>query len=393
MKGTRLEIVTYYKRYMKVVAICLSLLLLTGCWDYKEVTYTFYATFLGVDYDEENKEFTAYVLILNFSNIAMLEGQAMEKKPAVVGKAKGKTINDALFELYRSAQLRLYWGHITSVVFTNKAVEQMDMQELTDVFNRHSEIRYNIWVYTSDDPIEKLFNISPILGFSPYENIMMNPEDTYEKHSDIRSIYLFQFLADYLEPGRLAWLPILTHTSRVWNEGEKPTEQMEITGVHLFQDKKYRGRLEYEEVKGQSYFIKSMVRLPVTIFSDGLAQINFVVNVKDYDIHYTFKGGKVIYDVKMNIRTYIAEMKEDLSVEEMMTKLKEAIEKEIRTAFEKGLALQADVLNLNDKVYRYDHKNWEKYIKGKPLDEVMELGKVEIKPYIKHSGKYKERVD
>lgn len=393
MKRTRLQIVTYYKLYMKIVAICLLLLLLTGCWDFKEITFTFYATSMGVDYDAKEKEFTLYVLLLNFANIAMTEGQGMQEKPSVVGKVKGKSITDAMFELYRSSQLRLYWGHVTSIVLTTEAIKALNMQELTDVINRFSETRYNIWVYAADDTIEKLYNMSPVLGFSPYENMLMNPEDTYEKHSDVKSLYLFKFLADYLEPGRTAWIPILTYTSKVWSEGEKPREQMEITGVHLFHNREYKGRLEYEDIKGQSYFIRGMVRLPLTIYTDGKGQMDFVVSMKDYDINYTFKGGRVIYDLKVDISAYISEMRENVEVKEMMRKLKEEIEKEIRTAFEKGVELQADILNLNDKVFRYDYKNWEKYIKDKPLDEVMELGKVEIRPFLKHSGKYKERVE
>ncbi|GAA0378506.1 Ger(x)C family spore germination protein [Bacillus horti] len=377
--------------FIKLQCIFAMLLTLTACWDYKEITYTLYGTSVGIDY--EDGEYVVYIQILNFASIARQEGQVMDKKPIVVGKARGRTITDAIFALYRSEQFLLYWGHVTSIVLTKDAIQKLEIEKLTDVINRFPEIRYNVWIYATGSLFEDIYNVSAFFGFSPYETILMNPIDTYEQYSDIKPIYLFQFLADYLEPGRTAALPYLMIDKGTWKEGEKVSEQIKLGGVYLFEYKKYKGALEHEALVGKSYLDKDMRRMPLTIDDGGHQTLTLIVHTKDYDIKHTFKDGKVRYDLEIDIGAYIEEMEEKIGEKIMTARLEEKIQQDIRMTFEKGLEMGADVYNLNDKVYRYDHKNWEKYIRGKPNEEVIELGDVRVNAVIKHSGKYKERVN
>lgn len=382
------------KTWMKLAKLQMAfvlLLFLPGCWDYKEITYTMYATSLGIDY--KDGEYTMYVQVLNFSNIGRSEVQTLEKKPIVVGKGKGKTLTEAAFQLYRSEQIPVFWGHVAAVVFTKEALQQIDFHELIDLITRYREIRYNIWSYATDNSIEELFNLSPFFGLSPYESILMSPMDTYRQFSDIKPVYLFRFLANYLEPGRTAALPILTYDKSTWMEGGKMSPQLKVQGEYYFYGDSFLGKLNVEQGIGKRYMERGMNRVPMTVYKDKRPLVTMVLEVDDYKVHHFVKKGKVTYNLDLKVNMFIDEMKADLSEEFILSEITKKMEEQIRSTFERGLQISADIYNLNDTVYRYDHQTWKTYIKGKPVKETMQLGEIRIKGKLFHSGKLKNRMD
>ncbi|MEK3734335.1 Ger(x)C family spore germination protein [Paenibacillus sp. FSL M8-0334] len=378
-----------WKIYVKLQLAIFLLLLLAGCWDHREITFSKYATSIGIDYKED--EYILYAQMLNFGNIGKLEGQSLEKKPIVIGTARGKTLTDAVFMLYRSEQFPVFWGHVTSVVFTKEALQRVNFLELSDSLSRYYAIRYNVWAYGTESSIEELFNLSPFFGMSPFESILMSPLDTYRQYSDIRPIYMFRFIANYLEPGRTAGLPQLTTNRTTWMEGGKESTQMMLGGEYFFHESQYKGKLGYEEGCGKRYLDKKMNRVPLTIYQGQEPVMTLVLHVQDYKVNHTVKNGNVIYDLKLTVKGLIDEMGENVTHSFIKNEIIKKMKKEIQSTFDKGLEISADVYNLNDTVYRYDHKTWQTYLKGKPPETTMQLGKIDIDVVIINSGKYKNR--
>lgn len=376
--------------YYKLTVIGLILLLIPGCWDYKELTYQVYPTSLGIDY--KDGQFTVYLQALNFSGIGKQEETTMENKPTLIGTETGESITDAIFQLYRTAQFRVYWGHISALLFSEEALQQVKFEDLVDLVNRYREIRYNVWVFGTNGSMEKIYNVKSFFGLPPYESILMEPEDTYKQYSDIEPLYLFQFMAYYLEPGRTAALPLLSYDSKDWEEGGKPAIQMEMLGAYFFHNRSYRGKLMFADLLGKRFMDKTMVRVPIAINENGQTLMTFVVEVTDVKIDHKIVDGKVNYKLSLKVKTHINEMKQQMELASMVEKIQKRIEQEIRKSFEKGLSINADIYNLNDSVYRYDNKNWKEYIDGKTMQECMELKEVDVDVIIHDSGKHKNKV-
>ncbi|MGE8038164.1 hypothetical protein [Lysinibacillus sp. NPDC093692] len=79
-----------------------------------------------------------YILI-NFKNIAKSDTPSVLEAPAEIGNAKGDTAEEAIFELYRSVDQEVKWGHITHLIFTEESLKHEDAFSIIDTFLRFRE--------------------------------------------------------------------------------------------------------------------------------------------------------------------------------------------------------------------------------------------------------------
>ncbi|WP_323646722.1 hypothetical protein [Lysinibacillus xylanilyticus] len=98
-------------------------LLLSGCWDVTEPQRMYYVDGLGIDYKEGQYEI--YLQLINFTNVATSESSNPNPQAAQaeVGQAKGNTLEEALFKLFRSIDQKVFWGHMTYIIFSKEAMQ------------------------------------------------------------------------------------------------------------------------------------------------------------------------------------------------------------------------------------------------------------------------------
>ncbi|USK81565.1 hypothetical protein QRD90_06465 [Peribacillus frigoritolerans] len=90
--------------------LLLSVFVLAGCWDSNEPERLMYANGLGIDY--KNGKVLVHLQIINMKGLAKSEsgGDPSSLSAADVGTATGNTLEEALFNLYHTADRRIYWG-------------------------------------------------------------------------------------------------------------------------------------------------------------------------------------------------------------------------------------------------------------------------------------------
>ncbi len=93
----------------KIALSLLILMLVSGCWNSKDIQNMAYVTALGVDY--ENGRFKSYAQMLNFTNIAKSDtGEVGKPVPIWVGVGEGKTLTESLTTMYATSQIRVFGG-------------------------------------------------------------------------------------------------------------------------------------------------------------------------------------------------------------------------------------------------------------------------------------------
>ncbi|MFC5403672.1 Ger(x)C family spore germination protein [Cohnella soli] len=385
---------------MKAVTRCLALavflsscLATAGCWDFKEVNHMNYLSALAIDYIDG--EYVVYLQANTFTNIAKTESvKPQGNKTSVVGTGKGNTIGDAIFHLYQTAQMRVYWGQIKALVCTKRALLKAGVVDLTDLINRYREMRYNLWVFGTEDSPERLFNNAPYFGLSIFDSILMKPDETYRQFSLIAPMFLHRFLSDFYEKGKTAMLPILSYDKKSWEEGAKPSPQLKIVGAFFFRNEKLFGMLNGEQLEGKAFMTQKMIRMPIKIYNTNQTTpaVTFVVHTKKVRIDYEIEDNTVQYDITISVKAYLDEMMENISQERMKRLLKQAIAERIRSTYEIGKKIDTDVLNLQYDMYKFHHRDWVKYVKDDPKMKAARLRNIKVKASIAHSGKYKEYV-
>lgn len=156
---------------MKLPKICIllgMLLLLYGCWNYREADSLFLVTGCGLDYDFEKDRYRMTV------EIAAPEGSGknVEIKPKILS-ADGDTVFDAVRNIIRISSKRLYWGHAQAYIIGRNLAEK-SILPLLDWIIRDAEPRETVVLYISKcETAEEIFKekipSSRMLAYGIYE--------------------------------------------------------------------------------------------------------------------------------------------------------------------------------------------------------------------------------
>ncbi|MGD6969328.1 hypothetical protein ACQCVP_23255 [Rossellomorea vietnamensis] len=93
-----------------------------------------YIVSMGMDYDEENKEFKVYIQGLNFANVAKQEGsRPTEPVPIFIASATGETLNLAVSKLYKKSEPPLFFGHVVTLVLTESVMKEKFQEVMNEI--------------------------------------------------------------------------------------------------------------------------------------------------------------------------------------------------------------------------------------------------------------------
>jgi len=374
-----------------ILVMCITVFLvipLAGCWDAKEIQDVNYISAIGVDYREG--QYTVYLQILDFSHVA--KGESMkpgEESPVWVGKGTGITVNEAINRLYETSQQRVFWGHVTAIVYSETVLKD-GLLSIMDLTNRYREIRYTKWVYGTKDDIESLFTTTPFFKLSPLSSILHSPKDLYKQQSFIEPIQFHLFAARYNEPGTTVVLPCLTIDRRTWKEGGKEHAMLKTDGVFLLRGKQTEW-IDEGSLRGMRWMNAESVRNSLTLISGGKPIASVIAYSPKINIHFEQRSGQFAFTVTVHIDIILNSILETMSEEEIERKTSEVIEREIRETFRAGIERQSDIFSLGNVVYKKKPSIYNQYWKNEKLPvKNISLKKVDVKVKLKNSGKYKQ---
>ncbi|MWV43173.1 Ger(x)C family spore germination protein [Paenibacillus sp. HJL G12] len=375
------------------IFMCLVLLVLVpGCWNSKDIQNMAYVTALGIDY--ENGKFKSYAQVLNFTNVAKAENAELGKPvPVWVGIGEGRTVTESLTTMYSTSQLRVFWGHMKSVILTENTM-QHGMDQIYEMLNRYREIRYNILMYGTKESLKKVLSQKSILNLSPLETIMDSPQQIYSQRSFILPVYVFKIIAQMDEPSGLAMIPSLEIEDNTWFEDQDSRPMFRINGAYFFQNKEYRGHLWEDDLKGTRWIQRQLQRSPINIPYEGKPVASLIMVKPHLYIKPVMDKGKPRFMIRVSINAYVDELVKDTPHKTMEKMASVVVENEIKMSYKKGLDQKADVFMLDENLYRKNPKKWHELHRTKPfiLDKDS-IKSIDVRVTIDSSGKYKQRVN
>jgi spore germination protein KC len=379
-----------------IIKLCLVLILLvgeTGCWDSKVIQSMAYVTAIGIDYKEGR--FITYVQVLNFMNVAKTETVEVGKNvPVWIGKGEGATFIEALSSIYASSQLRMYWGHVKAIVFSEAIINNKEaILQAYDAINRYREIRYNILLYGTKENFSDILTQKSIFNLSPLDTIMDTPEDSYAQISAIQPQYGYKIIAELNERGRTVFLPSLAITKQVWQEDHKNKTMFIVNGAYIIKEQQLAAWLSVDDLKGERWFHKKTRRIIVTIPHNKNPKATLVLIKPLHKIEPLIEQDEVRFNLYIEAHAHVEEMTENMSIQTMKEQAVKAVQDEILASYQKGLSTQTDLLNLFGEVYRNYPQAWRRLNdEGKLVLKEDTLNKIDVKVEIMHTGKYKGRV-
>lgn len=356
------------KRLIRMfLIVVISLPLLPGCWDIREIQEINYITALGIDF--RDGEYMVYAQMLDFSSVAKQEsGKQTEQIPIWVGRGTGKSLSEAITDIYTTNQQRLSWGHVTALVLTEPILTHEHMNQVFDLTNRSQEIRYTKWVYGTQNRLEELFTTTPFFQLSPLHSLLHEPLESFKQFSFVRPIQFNEFIIRYREKGATVVLPSLHISSANWSENMRQHPLMQLSGAFFIQNQKNKGWMSREDISGIRWLASRSTRAAVEIKNEGESLGSIIFEAPQSAIEVIRRNDNVTYRIKLNVNATVQNVHQQISLQEMNKLAKKALTDEIVQTFRKASRKNIDPYQLSLQLYRKSPKLWKKlHAEGKDV--------------------------
>ncbi|WP_342512874.1 Ger(x)C family spore germination protein [Sporosarcina sp. FSL K6-1522] len=353
----------------KMIAMLILLMpILTSCWDVNEPERMLYIHGIGVDF--EDGQYKVYSQIIDFSNTAKSDQPITKEIQSEVGSATGETIDEAFFELYHSIDQRVFWGHFSYLILSEEAMKNGRVNSIVDSFMRYRETRYQIWVYSTKDPVKDLLLVSPIINKAITLSKLGDPMNSFKQESFIEPLNFRELIIALNEPSYEARIPYVSITEN-WETVEGPNTSATLSGVGVITPNQFKGFITEEKVQGLQWMTNATKRGEVTVKlnSDEQSHLTMIIDKLQVKVKPIVENDNVTFDIDVKVDLTVSTIEEKITSSEIKKETAKQIKKEIEDTYEEGLKHDVDIYRLSEHLYRKDVKTWKRIQKD---------GKVEL---------------
>jgi spore germination protein KC len=275
-----------------VVVLAANTMLLSGCWNYREIDKLAIVAGVAIDREQETNRFLMTTEIIDLKS----SGKEVEIKSQKID-TEGETIFDAVRNMIKISAKRLYWSHL-KVIIISQDIAKEGVVQVIDLFIRDSETRLETYILISKESTAKelLSQQSVTSEIRAFEmNDMLKSQKSLAKAPVIEAYKLINTLGS---EGVSAVLPAIG----IEKSAEKKTS--ELSGTAVFKEDKLAGFLESNETK-YFLFILDEIKGGLLIAEENLEDKQFPVALEILNsktkIKPFYSNGRI--SMKIDIRT------------------------------------------------------------------------------------------
>ncbi len=332
---------------MRKLIIILSLtLVLTGCFNYRDVNRVVFVTAVFIDIDENNNP----ILYTEAYKSVALSGEAAGGDSRILLKGTGDTIFEASRHLNDTSGLKLNYTQNKAIIFSEKA-SKYGLNEFIDVFFRDQELLARQFLYTTNIDLEELMKIElqeeMFLGIYLSDLTENKPAQTRQPLIRIDEYFITRKLGSkivpisFIEKKEGVIMPrITTHKLAIFNED------------------KFINVLDYDESFYYTLLIDKLTigytTVPHPNIKDALITLEIANTNLSQDIKYD--GNTIYYTKKVKLQTTIAEVQKTFNISYLKDQkaleksAEENIKKNLIDLYEKYKEQDIDIYNLQKDI-------------------------------------------
>ncbi|WP_262174096.1 Ger(x)C family spore germination protein [Saccharococcus sp. Marseille-Q5394] len=354
------------KKIVALLLLLLAMLPLSGCWDNNEPERMLYLNGIGIDYKDGRYEL--YAQIINFANTAKSEQPTSdETSQAEVGHASGMSLDEAVFELYHSVDQKVNWGHLSYLVFSEEALQQVKLSPVLDIFIRYRETRYQIWLYATKDPVEEVLLIRPVVNKAIILSKLGDPRNSYEQESFIKPASIREVVINMNEPNHETLIPFITIAEN-WKSIKETIKAPVISGAAIVSPDDFKGFITGEKARGIRWMTNDTKRSNLTVRTENGNFISVVLENIKVKINPVMIKGEAKFDIDIYADGIIDIITETIKPAEIEKLLKEIVKEQIAATYEEALKMDADIYRLSEQLYRKNVKEWKRLQKDGKIE-------------------------
>lgn len=350
---------------MKKILISLILmLLLTGCWNYKELND--YSIVTGIAIDKINDEYELSILI---SNASKGNSEKDTSPQIIVYSGKGNTIMEALKDIGLISSKEIYLGHF-SVLLLSEDVAREGINNVIDLFLRESSTKKVFYVaITKDSSAKDILKIVTPLSDFPAQSISDNLRSTTKLQGLISNVNFNEVLSTLNRSGIELTINSVSLIGNIEEGSEKeniensePKAYVKLGPLALFKGDKFIGWANNNETIGINIIKDKMNEMYIKIdFDDSYVVLN-TTSFKT-DVKVKLKNNEPNVKIESDCEAEIIEVngKIDLTSDNTINEITKKANKELKEYINKALNLsmkyKSDFFGFGLKFYQ----NYPKY--------------------------------
>lgn len=357
-----------------IFILLISIIMLPGCWDMREITEIGLVMAVGIDRSPGNPgKFLVTVQIADPTGSKGGGGEQEQNKSSKsvwVSSGEGNTIFEAIRDLTKVSSKRIMWAH-NNLILIGEDLAREDITAVVDFFTHNHELRMKTAVAITHGNA-KDYLVSKI-GTGEIPGLAVSKLFRYQKLA-AQSYYneLLDIYTDFnREEGNslISGIKIRKPSIPSGQEKEnKEEDQVELSGAAVFGHSKMLGWLTPEETKGLSWVLNGTER---TLMSVSMADHNnAVIAVETYSvkakINSYINGETPSFDISVSGKGSIVEedSNSNLNINELKSEVENLVNQKIKEEMALGIhkvqkEYRSDVLYLGGLIHIQHEKEWK----------------------------------
>ncbi|KPH74540.1 hypothetical protein AFL42_09965 [Oceanobacillus caeni] len=356
------------KRMIPISIILFMIIILSGCWDSKELTDISIVTILGID--KEDDKYKVTVQILNPGEIA---GDTGTTQPAVNTYTEtGNTLIEAIRRLTSIAPRKIYLSHLRIVIFGEEFARE-GIGGVLDFLSRDHEMRTDFFFAVAKDyAAEDVLKILTPLEQIPGNNIWGMIKTSEKIWAGVTSVNIDDLVSSITSKGKEASITGLSITddpevgSKLTNlEKSLPYTRIETYNEGAFRNDKLVDWLTEAQTRTVNN-INGKVQSTVTTIPCGKnGDLSLEVFNTKVEKKAKVKGDTPKMEVNIRVESNIADVSctVDLTDPNEITKLEKKHEKDIekttRDSIKEIQEMGVDLFGFGEKFKMSNFKYWK----------------------------------
>lgn len=305
---------------MKKIILILLIILMSGCYDYNELTDLGLVSSMLVDYVDDE-----FVI-----NLEILDSNKEIVNPSYFIEGKGKTFESALNDIYNKSTTHIYLSHMNAVILS-KTVSQEKLSDIYDYFLREIDIRKDSYFLVSD-------NINQFKEFESPDNLsigvsLKNIIEYNEKENAYFKTYEFRDIIN----------SYLNDKNYLLGEIHIDDNNVTLGDVYLVHDNKLDMKLDRKAVL--------LANLLENTTSTFLIMPSDTFRIYKYKLDKNVSKNKISINLKANMRLTRMEKSDSTNKSDL-----NEIEKEANKYLKKYITDSINYAKINDRdIYNLDY--------------------------------------
>ncbi|OMD83344.1 MULTISPECIES: Ger(x)C family spore germination protein [Paenibacillus] len=353
------------------ICIC-CLMLLTSCWNSRELNNLGIVTGIGVDKVPNKEEYHVTFQIVNPSSTATSAGASTGQPTVTIYSSTDRTIFGAFRKTSKKAARQMFFAH-TQLLVLGESTVKSGIDGIFDIFERSHELRLNTNVIVArDTEASSILKLLLPVESLPAIGIIKKSKNTARIYGESRDINVFELINGISGEGS-----VVISGARILGDAEEGTKKsgmeqtkvkalVTMSGLSVLKKGVLQGWLDGPLARGALWVQNEINETSINVDSDEVKD-SIAVNINHSKTKIKIELRNKVPVIHVNVveegtlseaQSYI-----ELSNREVIVQLEQQValktKQEITQALQAAQTMKCDIFNFGNELKRINPKAWE----------------------------------